>query len=534
MAGEIGVAIRAKDDSSAGFGAAAKSVISFNQALGLARKALRLFNVASDATVGAALKLRSKFDPMKQQLEAFDKTTTKLGASIGNVFVPVLAAMAQAFGPIIAGITKWVESNRKLISVGLIKFLGAVADVMVSGVAMAIVQVTRGFSGLQIIFEALKLGFTGFIELTTAGLAKVIGALETVARATGADTLADKLGSAGEAVRGLSDSFAQTRIEAGNAITQIANDQIALEQQVGATAEATRASIAKAIESAGKAAANDRAVQISLAEAQAATFLKLEERIAAGKDAIRASNAQRLADLHEAEIEAEMARAEFIKGIQSDLFEGISGGFSSMIENMVSGNMTASESFRAFAKNAADSVVTAVEKIVTARAAEAAAGAAASKAAIPIVGPALAAAAMAAMFALVRGLLGKLIKGADGGEVRRFARGGEVTGGIAGRDSVHGLLMPGERVLTVRENHALKTLATGLTRGRILSGGFRAQAGGEAVAGAAPGANITITASVNNPEEMTDSQVKRWLMRIGKQAEDLHRDGLFLRTARAT
>jgi hypothetical protein len=81
---------------------------------------------------------------------------------------------------------------------------------------------------------------------------------------------------------------------------------------------------------------------------------------------------------------------------------------------------------------------------ITTAAAEGGAKAAANYAAIPLVGPPLAVAAGTAMSAAIMGFAGLI----------PFAEGGVVTGGVQGRDSVPALLMPGERVLTVRENAA--------------------------------------------------------------------------------
>ena len=100
-----------------------------------------------------------------------------------------------------------------------------------------------------------------------------------------------------------------------------------------------------------------------------------------------------------------------------------------------------------------------MQKIVTAKAAEAAAGAASSQSGIPIVGPALAAAAAAAMFGLVRGFISM--------GFQCMAQGGLVQGGISNKDSVPAMLMPGEFVLTKEQTESLRSNGGGGLGGQV-------------------------------------------------------------------
>jgi hypothetical protein len=102
-----------------------------------------------------------------------------------------------------------------------------------------------------------------------------------------------------------------------------------------------------------------------------------------------------------------------------------------------------------------DAALAAAEKIIMIRAVEGAAGAFSSQSGIPVVGPILGAIAAAAVGAAIRGLLGQL---------KGFAFGGVVSGGVPNRDSVPAMLTPGERVLTVDQNRQFE-------RGGIGGGG---------------------------------------------------------------
>jgi hypothetical protein len=105
------------------------------------------------------------------------------------------------------------------------------------------------------------------------------------------------------------------------------------------------------------------------------------------------------------------------------------------------------------------------------------------------------------MFARVKALLNK------------FQFGGIVRGGVANRDSVPALLTPGEIVLNQKEAREIQR---------------------QREPAPAPQVNLTISPQIQNPEEMTDAQIKRWMIRLTPQFEELFTDGVFLRGAART
>ena len=105
---------------------------------------------------------------------------------------------------------------------------------------------------------------------------------------------------------------------------------------------------------------------------------------------------------------------------------------------------------KAAGQQAINSALDVMEAKVTAFAAEAAAGAASSQAGIPFIGPVLAAAAASTMFALVKGFIALGFQGGHA-EPQGAAKGGLVKGGVANRDSVPLMLMPGELIIPKKE-----------------------------------------------------------------------------------
>ena len=129
---------------------------------------------------------------------------------------------------------------------------------------------------------------------------------------------------------------------------------------------------------------------------------------------------------------------------------------------------------------------------------------------IPIVGIAIGLAAAAAIVAAILAF-------------KKFAHGGLVTGGTAGRDSVPALLTPGELVVPAGMTRQLLNLG-----GRAGSGGM--QAGGVVTdqAGAVrmtQGANVNITLDSTIPPR--DVETKKAVRSIGREFKELERRGTF-------
>lgn len=105
----------------------------------------------------------------------------------------------------------------------------------------------------------------------------------------------------------------------------------------------------------------------------------------------------------------------------------------------------------AFRDSAVSSVIQIAKTQVMAAAAKAAAEAISAMVGIPVVGPVLGAVAGASVYALVSALMSKIPGAADGGVI---------TGGVAGRDSVPIMGMPGEPVIPVDLANQLREVLT--------------------------------------------------------------------------
>lgn len=173
--------------------------------------------------------------------------------------------------------------------------------------------------------------------------------------------------------------------------------------------------------------------------------------------------------------------------------------------------ITDSENAEKHAKAAIASIlqmgIKAAVEMIAMETAKGSAAAVSAHAGIPFVGPAVGAAAAAAVSALI-------------GSLATFARGGIVTGGIPGRDSVPIMAMPGEMVLPVDVTRALLRAAGS---GGKLGGRGLGFAGGGVVPSSAPAgqfAGMTLVVQANNRREGEQS-----LEAIAKGLTDLSRRG---------
>lgn len=184
--------------------------------------------------------------------------------------------------------------------------------------------------------------------------------------------------------------------------------------------------------------------------------------------------------------EQENAAREFL-AVQISVAQSAANAFASAFEAMITGQENAATAML-------KAIIESVKAAIMAYAALAAAKEMATAAGIlPGFGILLGAAAAAAMLTAVQAFASKVP------EPKKFARGGLVTGGIMGRDSVPALLTPGERVLTASQNRDYERRS-------------------------APSVNITM--SVNTLAEPSDVDLTRVARKLGKKLADLQRLGM--------
>jgi hypothetical protein len=279
---EVGIKITAKDLTGKAFraigtgaGKATKAINAIPAAAGKAMKAFaimstgvnqafelwakvreRIVTAVKDAA-DASLKFRAATDPMRKWWEGQVKGIDLVQARIGDVLLPVLKGLSDAYAEVSTGAGKWLATNRELIS-------GRLLDWMLAAIRMGanLVEVFGGLTKVALVieaaFDAVLIVINTTIQLALQGTADLIEGFAKAADMVGADGLGKSLHEAAQAVWEWGGVFEKTNDESIDSIMAIGENMDAVTIGTEAAAEAMR-SFVNAAEKAGRSAiAKDR------------------------------------------------------------------------------------------------------------------------------------------------------------------------------------------------------------------------------------------------------------------------------------
>jgi hypothetical protein len=475
----------AADKAKSAFKAFGVGVALFNQGLELAKKAVQTFKVLISDTVAKALEFRRAGDPVVEEFDEMRRSADVLRARIGDVLIPILLGLKDTFTDTGNSVVEFINTNRKLIATKITEYLAETARVLIKGVAFGATLVAEAFFGVRMVINLVKAAFEVQIETILSGIASIIEGLSWLERMLPGTS--DGFAGIAANVRALGEEFSSSRKESVAAIKEQA-----------AALEATKKAILSY---------KEIAVDV-VGEAE----VKILERIKHSRTGLTRIIEDQGAAAVETGDKTVAALEKTNEALESMIATSQSLMSSAMVE-IFDMEKTATDKLKSFSETALKIGVDTIQKLLFARltalttesaaqktttvasvtmhAAEAGSKTTAAYAWLPPLALALG----AAMFTAVLGLF-----------LTKFQFGGIVRGGVPNRDSVPALLTPGERVLTQRERRDFE--------------------GRETDRGAVQSTTVSINAQIQNPEEMTDAQVKRWLIRLDKQAGELVRDGI--------
>jgi hypothetical protein len=465
------------------FGDAATKI---NQAMELGKKALEFFRRAVVDTVAVALEFRKAGDPIVAEFERIKNQAQVLRARIGDVMIPILLGLSDAFRDTGNSVIDYINTNRQLIATNIAQFLAETARILVQGVAVGANLAAKAWFGILEVVDLVKIAVNAQFELILSGLAQVVDGLNLL---TGfLPGVGDGFKNVAATVRGLRDEFTTSREAASDSLIKNAQTLTELEGKIEEYKTVAVDRVGQAELAMLERIKNARQGMNQVVDAQ------IEKQKEHGDAIDRFIQKRAEARDKQLELDEQMIRK------REEQIEATNQMAVSANEQLITGAMdvlsdfdeTVENKLKAFAKIAIQTGAQVVSKLIAQHAAAAAAGAASSQAGVPVVGPALAVTAAAAMLAFVTKFATK------------FQFGGVVPG-VGNSDTVAAMLTPGERVLNQRER-------------RDYERGERAAP--------AQNLNLSINAQIQNPEEMTDDQIKRWLVRIDSQASELIRDNM--------
>lgn len=447
----------------------------------MAAKGAKLVSDGLRSLVGASLESRAASDKQKQDLERYNKELERTKALAGDILLPIILGLADAFSKTTGALDGYLKSNREIIATKLTGYLVETAQLLVSGVGLAVLGVTRAWTGWREIITltaaaakdafyetvlalaSLHLEITKLVSsvdkdlgasMARTGLAVVKGlgpaehhldraVVETARLVREQEELEKKLA-------GVQETLRKTFDEVAVAVAKRASEQIArfgedafetwfkqasamkvIAAELRAEIEAERdeadrerlRKLNKELEEYQWVEASKRAAAKETADKVKADQAELASTISGYFSSIRSIAVSAFADIG--------LQADGTRKTVGDAFGQLFGGIAQMVANQVAEFVIGETIKRA-------AIALTAKQAVAANAANAASGAAASQAGIPVVGPVLAIAAMGAMLAAVLALSGG------------FERGGVLGAGMApsSRDNLIFAGAAGEGVLT--------------------------------------------------------------------------------------
>jgi hypothetical protein len=491
------------------FSIAGGAAVGLNQGLELVKKALALVSAGYEATVGRALALRAANDPTRRDMEALAKAAEGLQVSIGNALLPVIRTLAQALAPVLQSMTTWVNANRDIIATNLTGWIVQVAQGLTSGIAVAVLLVTRAWYGWGMAIEAAK---TSFLGMASAGatwasrLQKSVAAIASPEEAQKLQALSRLTGLLGEAGAQAADKSSAALAAQGAELSalekKIADVAFAVQSGLGDAGAKIAGNLRSAIRLTGKEIEewNPKIAGINtlIAEWRTRTLALAQANIALGADQLAsklrtvateyervAQNAEAtdqlrtgLAALREeyggaadaalrmtgslagaqAALSEATTKTQGLRDVVTGIANGIGSAFTGMISAAIEQTQTASEIILGFFGNVGRAIIDtlisiAVQTGITALI-NAVLGSALRKAGIAGYAAEAAAAAYASTAAIP--IFGPILAPAAAAkafaetmafQALALASGGLIVGGMSGQDSVPAMLMPGEYVI---------------------------------------------------------------------------------------
>ena len=481
---EVGIVINAKDTASKvfdkvsgsvqrtevnvqSFGQTAESSLSVAEqavsllyySLELAEQAASAFQRTIDDVIDSSLALRKAGDPLVEFFDTARLNSEMLSARIGDVLTPVIVGLGKAVEWNDTTLERYLVTNRKMLSLGIVEFLERTAMTLVDGVGWALQQVTAAWNFMKVTAMDVRAAFAYVFTEMSDSLLVVANQVIAVGKVFSSDMLVSAGESLRDSIRETVDEMKDAGDEANALRTAIEKEQAASEKSIEQRINGIRALVKEGAATTRKVVEEARASERALTQTQidelaarkAAVISHIDHILAQRLRAIEMEEQQRELQLElsrmatEEHAKMEQQKIQMTEQTAQQITQAMASSFGAAI----SGAKSAGEAFQDFASSAANIIIQVAIKQISAAAATAAAEAFKSQAGIPIVGPLIGAATAGIVFAAVSAFKS------------RFAMGGLVTGGIPGQDSVPALLQRGERVLNPQQARAYERAASG-------------------------------------------------------------------------
>jgi len=444
----------------AGFGASVFGGL--NQAMELGRKALDTLRLGWEMLLAPALKFRDANDAGRRTMEAFEGSALRARVAIGDALLPVITGTIEALGLANDAIERWLKANRTVIGLKIADAMAAIGGALIDGVAFGAIWASRAVTGIVVAFNSLRIGANEALRAVINTYAAALDGAAKYAAFMGEKGAARALKQEAEDLRLLGKAMGEVSKDFGISVGEMLADQDALETKIrghqsagsealGKVVAAVRNAVAEQVRSnavltdaeKARVAAEEKAAQSRIERARAAidaqralqdAQAKLNNRVAPEIDRDRGA--------FDRELEAYQARqaaAERYEQKQAEIAQR-AREMSSAMASSVYGVGRELLGIATSAESAGDAIWGITKRLLEM---------VAERAALSLLERvfSFATAGGSDVVGGIFGFLGSIFGGSRGGEVRGYALGGRVFGGVTG-DTVPALLMPGEVVIS--------------------------------------------------------------------------------------
>jgi len=317
----------------------AGSAVNINAMMEIGKKVFGALSRGFQAVTSAALEQRAATDQQAKDWAELGRTVERIAGLIGDILIPIVLGVADAFASSTKGAEAFLGQNRALIGSKIVEYLASMASTLVRGVATGLVLVSRAWTGLREIVGLVKFA----VEAAFAGMIKgaevAIGAFESLASAVGADGLAASLASAKEEAALMSATFGESADQHLAEVARMVAEQEALEAAIADVAAKVQDGIGRAAVAAfarlnqeirkvapGAREAAEAANKLAIAS------LKAQEMAAQGH-AMRVALA---ADLYQSNLERIAEAEERADAKQKERFEKLKARAQEMVSEVTS------------------------------------------------------------------------------------------------------------------------------------------------------------------------------------------------------
>jgi len=196
--------------------------------------------------INASLEMRAENDKQRKDLERMGGALKKLAATIGDLIIPLILGIGDAYLPAITEAGKFLKTNKKQVGSGIVEHFMKLATAISQGIAPALILASKAFSGLSILVDSLIAAGAKFASAYVGSIGAVLRGVERLNRAMGREGAAKAAADAAKENEELARSYDEVGNIAMGEILKVDEGQKQLEASINGFADALEKRVGQA------------------------------------------------------------------------------------------------------------------------------------------------------------------------------------------------------------------------------------------------------------------------------------------------